>query len=298
MKTSKNKIIHWFIIFSFVSLYLLVSIISMIHVIDFFELSNNSTLAISLALAFEIGAAASLASVIVLEKMNKTIVWGLFAILTLMQMMGNTYFTFVNLHDYQGWIDLFALNEMEPLAQKRILAIVSGAILPIVALGFIKALIDYIKPSKEGDKPILDRGNSQVLSDNEDEFLSNEKSDEIPFQKEYHLDEKEPNKSPDIETIKGDDNPDIKSEEVIKREPVIIKENKSTPEPKVEKKTEARKPVRPTTPSTPKTEHKPVEKIATKEETEKALENVDKADPAFQKMVEEYINKTKKKGPQ
>jgi len=215
-----------------------------------------------------------------------------------MQMMGNTYFTFVNLHDYQGWIDLFALNEMEPLAQKRILAIVSGAILPIVALGFIKALVDYIKPSKEGDKLILDRGNSQVLSDNEDKFLSDEKSDEMPFQKEYHLDEKEPNKSPDIKTIKGDDNPDIKSEEVIKREPVIIKENKSTPEPKVEKKTEARKPVRPTTPSTPKTEHKPVEKIATKEETEKVLEKVDKADPAFQKMVEEYINKTKKKGPQ
>ena len=267
----------------------------MIHVIDFFELSNNSTLAISLALAFEIGAAASLASIIVLDKMNKTIVWGLFTILTLMQMMGNTYFTFVNLHDYQGWIDLFALNEMEPLAQKRILAIVSGAILPIVALGFIKALVDYIKPSKEGDTLKLEKGNSTVLTDNEDEFLSDEKP-EIPVQKDFILDEKEPNKSPIVDTVEKE--PEIKSEKNIKREPDMIKENKSTPEPKVEKKTETRKPVRPAAQSTPKTEHKSVEKITTKEETEDALEQVDKADPAFQKMVEEYINKTKKKGPQ
>jgi hypothetical protein len=56
-----------------------------------------------------------------------------------MQAMGNTYYAFVNLADFQGWIELFGLVDAELIQQKRILPIVSGAILPIVALGFIKS---------------------------------------------------------------------------------------------------------------------------------------------------------------
>jgi hypothetical protein len=149
----KNKFIHWFVISTFVALYLVVSIISTIHVIDFFKLSNPTWLAISLAVAFEIGAAASLSSLIVLNKINKSLVWGLFLILTGMQMMGNTYYAFTNLENYQSWVELFGLTEREPLAQKRILSIISGAILPLVALGFIKSLVDYIRPPEEKPAP-------------------------------------------------------------------------------------------------------------------------------------------------
>jgi hypothetical protein len=102
-----------------------------------------------LAIAFEIGAAASLASLITLDKMNKGIVWGLFIILTCMQAMGNTYYAYINLENFQGWIELFGLSEEDLIYQKRILSIVSGAILPVIALGFIKALVDYIKPTPE-----------------------------------------------------------------------------------------------------------------------------------------------------
>ena len=145
----KKKTTSYFIIGTFVTLYLLVSVISTIHVIDFFKLSNPTWLAISLAIAFEVGAAASLASIITLEKMNKGIVWGLFIILTLMQAMGNTYYAYTHLTDFQGWIELFGLSEEELIYQKRVLSIVSGAVLPIVALGFIKSLVDYIKPSDD-----------------------------------------------------------------------------------------------------------------------------------------------------
>lgn len=150
----KNKLIHWFIITTFVSLYLIVSVISTIHVIDFFSLSNPMWLSVSLAIAFEIGAAASLASLIIMDKMNKSLVWGLFFILTAMQMMGNTYFAFGHLKDYQAWVELFGLVDEDPLYQKRILSIISGAILPLVALGFIKSLVDYIKPEKESPKEL------------------------------------------------------------------------------------------------------------------------------------------------
>ena len=143
----KNRGISIFIISTFVLLYLVVSIISTIHVIDFFEMTNPKWLSVFLAIAFEIGAAASLASIIVMDKMNKFIVWSLFFTLTAMQAIGNTYFAYTHLSDFSEWSDLFGLSEEEPIFQKRVLSIISGAILPLVSLGFIKALVDYIRPT-------------------------------------------------------------------------------------------------------------------------------------------------------
>jgi hypothetical protein len=145
----KNKGIHIFIISTFVLLYLVVSVISTIHVVDFFEMTNPKWLSIFLAIAFEIGAAASLASIIVLDKMNRFIVWSLFFVLTAMQAIGNTYFAYINLSDFTAWSELFGLSEEDPIFQKRILSVISGAILPLVSLGFIKALVDYIRPQDD-----------------------------------------------------------------------------------------------------------------------------------------------------
>lgn len=160
-----QKAVKYFIIGTFVTLYAIVSLISTIHVIDFFKLSNPDWLAVSLAIAFEIGAAASLASIIALKKMNKTLIWGLFIVLTLMQMMGNTYYAFKNLEDYQAWVDLFGLTDSEPIFQKRVLSIISGAVLPLVALGFIKSLVDYIKPNEDDDTTVTYK---EPLGDNKD----------------------------------------------------------------------------------------------------------------------------------
>jgi hypothetical protein len=104
-----------------------------------------------LAVGFELGAAASLAGIIILDKTNKAMVWGLFILLTIFQMMANSYHAYANLSNYQAWIELFGLVEEDPISQKRILSIVSGAVLPIVALGFIKSLTDYIKPEVTED---------------------------------------------------------------------------------------------------------------------------------------------------
>ena len=161
------KKLHWFIISTFVSLYVVVSVISTIHVIEFFKLSNPEWLAIFLAIAFEIGAAASLASIITLEKMNKNLIWLLFFVLTFMQGMGNTYYAFVNLENFESWSQLFGLEGEEQIFQKRVLSLISGAILPLVALGFIKSLVDYIKPSEEDSKKI-DEDQKEIIIDGGD----------------------------------------------------------------------------------------------------------------------------------
>lgn len=179
-----KKIIARFIIGTFVTLYVVVSIISTIHVIDFFVLSNPLWLAVSLAIAFEIGAAASLASLIALDKMNKALIWFLFILLTCMQMMGNTYYAYMHIDNFQGWVELFGLVDEEVIYQKRILSIISGAILPLIALGFIKSLVDYIKPPEENgiDVIIDDGGISQ--------YIKEEKEKEAELKKKEAAEEK------------------------------------------------------------------------------------------------------------
>jgi hypothetical protein len=171
----KNNSVKWTIISIFVGLYLLTSIVSTIHVIDFFRLSNPDWLAITLAIAFEIGAAASLSAIIILNKTSKFLVWSLFLLVTGIQVIGNMYYAYSHVQNYQGWAELFGLVEEEPIFQKRILAFISGAILPIVALGFIKSLVDYIRPSDENQvssTPINDQ-----ITDAVTQSINNEEDD-------------------------------------------------------------------------------------------------------------------------
>ena len=80
-------------------------------------------------------------------------------------MMANSFHAFINLENYMGWIELFGLEEAEPIYQKRVLSIVSGAILPLVALGFIKSLVDYIRPDKPEELNKLPEEIQQPLQD-------------------------------------------------------------------------------------------------------------------------------------
>lgn len=138
-----EKILKYSIGILFLLLYMLVATISAICSIDFFSLSHSQSMSICLAIAFELGAMCSLCAGVFM-KSNRTLSFGLFTLLTLFQMMGNVFHSYTNLTDgFIEWINLFGLDELEEIAQKRIVAIVSGAILPIVALGFIKCFVDY-----------------------------------------------------------------------------------------------------------------------------------------------------------
>lgn len=142
MKKSE-KVLKYFIGILFLLLYMLVATISAICSIDFFVLSHSMTMSICLAIAFELGAMCSLCAGVFM-KSNRTLSFSLFILLTAFQMMGNVFHSYTNLTEgFVNWIELFGLTDLELIAQKRIVAIVSGAILPIVALGFIKCFVDY-----------------------------------------------------------------------------------------------------------------------------------------------------------
>ena len=101
MKTLKEKLVHLSIIGIFVSLYFLVATISMINSVAFFDLAHDGLMNWALAIGFELGAAASLAAIVILDKTNKTMVWSLFLLLTGFQMMANSFHAFINLENYK-----------------------------------------------------------------------------------------------------------------------------------------------------------------------------------------------------
>ena len=76
----------------FIILYVFVALVSGIHGFAFFGLANVPLLAIMLAIAFEIGQAAVLFSILTDSSQRKKVMpWFLMGILTLVQVMGNVY---------------------------------------------------------------------------------------------------------------------------------------------------------------------------------------------------------------
>jgi hypothetical protein len=84
------------------------------------------------------------------------------------------------MENYQGWSELFGIIEEEVVYQKRILSAVSGAILPLVALGFIKSLVDYIKPEpvEKESNPSIE--NSVVIEDSKSPLVDEKSTVEEP----------------------------------------------------------------------------------------------------------------------
>lgn len=129
-------------------LYLAVGFVSVIHAIAFFSISNENWLAIILALAFEIGQAAVLFSLLV-NKSRKTMPWILMTVLTLVQVLGNVYssYHYAAIHsaeEIKYFTDsvLFYLQDPNPQVNQVMISYITGAILPIVSLCMTSMIVD------------------------------------------------------------------------------------------------------------------------------------------------------------
>ena len=129
-------------------LYLAVGFVSVYHAINFFAISNENWLAIILAIAFEIGQAAVLFSLLV-NKSQKVMPWILMIVLTAVQVLGNVYssYQYAAIHsaeEIKYFTDsvLFYLQDPNPQVNQVMISYITGAILPIVALCMTSMIVD------------------------------------------------------------------------------------------------------------------------------------------------------------
>lgn len=128
------------LIILFSLLYIAVGFVSTIHSISFFEISNKVWLAVILAIAFEIGQAAVLFSLLT-SKTKKVMPWILMSVLTLVQVFGNVYSSYSymminNPDEVKYFTDsvLFFVQDPDQNVNQVMVSYITGAILPIVSL--------------------------------------------------------------------------------------------------------------------------------------------------------------------
>ena len=148
-----NKKIY---IILFAILYLCVALVSTIHAISFFGLANASPLAIILAIAFEVGQAAVLFSILTDSNQQKRVMpWVLMSILTLVQVMGNVYnsyrYLILNSEDGLRFFKepIFVWTQIPDNVANVILSYIIGAILPIVSLLMTAMVTGFLNKKEE-----------------------------------------------------------------------------------------------------------------------------------------------------
>lgn len=169
-----NKKIY---IILFVVLYAFVAIVSGIHGFAFFGLANTPLLAGMLAVAFEIGQAAVLFSILTNPSQRKKIMpWVLMVILTLVQVMGNVYncYRYLILNSEAGLRffkePIFVWTEIPDAQANVILSYIMGAILPIVALLLTSMVTSFLGKEQEESNEV------EYIEEEEpeEEFVENE----------------------------------------------------------------------------------------------------------------------------
>jgi hypothetical protein len=128
-----------------------VAIISISHVVKWYDLANPISWAIYLSIAIEIAALSSIAAASV--KVKGFSVWFVFIIVTLIQFIGNIYFSYteinVSSNEFRDWAELTgplfeSFSDIEDMvAQRRLLAILEGGLLPLISLTCLHFFIKY-----------------------------------------------------------------------------------------------------------------------------------------------------------
>jgi len=152
---------------------ILVMIVSISHVISWYDLANPTSWAIYLSVAIEIAAMSAISAASV--RIKGFSVWFVFILVTFIQFIGNIYFCYsdidVTTKSFKDWSDLTApafdmigADVSNAIAQRRWLALIEGGLLPIISLTCLHFFIKYdgidnIEPAKpeEIEEPVSEQ---------------------------------------------------------------------------------------------------------------------------------------------
>lgn len=171
----------FFYIILFGILWLITAFSSFFHAVEFFELSNVTWMGVILALAFEIGQASTLMSILTSKQNQKKYTpWILMCILTLVQIIGNVYssYKYIMLNSPENLKyfkePIFIWTQLPDDQATVIVTYVSAAILPIVALLMTSMITNYLSEQEE-----LELGEEVGEIEDEEELEDNDLNVEL-----------------------------------------------------------------------------------------------------------------------
>ena len=151
----------------FAILYVLVSVVSLLHSFAFFELANSAPKAVMLGVCFEIGQVAVLMSLLTSKKEQSRIMpWCLMFILTAVQIIGNIFSSYkyliINSPDDLRFFKepIFVWTSLPDNITTVIITYIVGAILPIIALCMTAMVSNYIQ--EDIDEPNNETDNDEI----------------------------------------------------------------------------------------------------------------------------------------
>lgn len=151
-------------------LYLAVGFVSTYHAIGFFALSNATWLAVILAIAFEVGQAAVLFSLLTSKDKSKIMPWVLMIMLTLVQVLGNVFSSYhymlLNNPDMIKYFTesiLFFVQNPNPKFNQVMVSYITGAILPVVSLCMTSMVVNVMEADKQKRGPYNKKESKIVL---------------------------------------------------------------------------------------------------------------------------------------
>ena len=130
---------------------LLVAGISISHVVSWYNIANPLSWAIYLSIAIEVGAMTAL---IAATNRIKGGVWAMFGLVTLIQMIGNIFFSYKEIDSngdlFKSWVELtgpiWEMIGSDPTdipAMNRWLAFLEGGLLPVISLTSLHFFVKY-----------------------------------------------------------------------------------------------------------------------------------------------------------
>ena len=167
----KKKLYTAFIA-AFLLLYLIVACISFVHSISFFSIGNAGWMSCLLGFSFELGQAVVLASILLSDNRKSLLTWALFIVLTAVQCIGNVYSVYAYMsrsaEEYYRYLQeplLFWLQGVDQQTVKVIISWITGALLPVIALGMTGMVASNIRLVRGAGEPPAGTDDETVLND-------------------------------------------------------------------------------------------------------------------------------------
>ena len=167
----KKKLYTAFIA-AFLLLYLIVACISFVHSISFFSIGNAGWMSCLLGFSFELGQAVVLASILLSDNRKSLLTWALFIVLTAVQCIGNVYSVYAYMsrsaEEYYRYLQeplLFWLQGVDQQTVKVIISWITGALLPVIALGMTGMVASNIRLVRGAGEPPAGTDDETALND-------------------------------------------------------------------------------------------------------------------------------------